>query len=128
MRTAGLGLALLLTSIASTATAQSREEDVWNKAQHGSVDNNGVKIHYATLGRGPLVVMIHGFPDFWYTWREQMAALADTYQVVAIDQRGYDLSDKPQGQAQYDTTLLVSDVRAIVRHFTTGPSIIVGHD
>ena len=62
-----------------------------------------MKIHYASLGSGPLVVMIHGFPDFWYSWRHQMAALADRYQVVAIDQRGYNLSDKPKGVENYDT-------------------------
>jgi pimeloyl-ACP methyl ester carboxylesterase len=72
--------------------------------------------------------MIHGFPDFWYSWREQMAALSDTYQVVAIDQRGYNLSDKPKGQEQYDTSLLVSDVEAVVRHFKQSKAVIVGHD
>jgi pimeloyl-ACP methyl ester carboxylesterase len=103
-------------------------DDVWERVEHGSVNNNGVKIHYATLGRGPLVVMIHGFPDFWYSWRDQMAALSDTYQVVAIDQRGYNLSDKPKGQEQYGTALLVSDVQAVVKHFPQGRAIIVGHD
>jgi pimeloyl-ACP methyl ester carboxylesterase len=102
--------------------------DVWDKVTHGTVDNAGVKIHYASLGRGPLIVMIHGFPDFWYSWREQMAALADSYQVVAIDQRGYNLSDKPKGQEQYDTAKLVSDVQAVVRALSPGKAIIVGHD
>jgi pimeloyl-ACP methyl ester carboxylesterase len=50
----------------------------------GYADSNGVRIHYATLGHGPLIVMIHGFPDFWYTWRDQMAALSHHYQVVAM--------------------------------------------
>ena len=58
------------------------------RVKQGYADSNGVKIHYASLGSGPLVVMIHGFPDFWYTWRDQMEALSDTYQCVAIDQRG----------------------------------------
>jgi pimeloyl-ACP methyl ester carboxylesterase len=85
------------------------------------------------MGRGPLVVMVHGFPDFWYSWRDQMAALSDRYQVVAIDQRGYNLSDKPKGQEQYDVRLLVGDLRAVVQHFqqasgSTAPAIIVGHD
>lgn len=116
---------LILLSLAAPAAA---DDDVWSQVQHGYVDNHGVKIHYATLGRGPLVVMVHGFPDFWYTWREQMAALSTTYQVVAIDQRGYNLSDKPKGQAQYDMALLVSDIQAVVQHFSQGPAIIVGHD
>lgn len=69
--------------------------------QEGYVDSGGVKIHYVTSGEGPLVVMIHGFPDFWYTWREQMPALAKHFAVVAIDLRGYNLSDKPQGVENY---------------------------
>ena len=58
------------------------------QSKHGYVDNNGVKIHYAEAGVGPLVVMIHGFPDFWYTWRHQMAGLSGDNRVVAIDQLG----------------------------------------
>ena len=103
-------------------------QDVFDRVQHGTVDNAGVKIHYATLGKGPLIVMVHGFPDFWYSWRDQMAALSDSFQVVAIDQRGYNLSDKPKGQEQYDMALLVSDVRAVVQRLSPGPAIIVGHD
>jgi epoxide hydrolase 4 len=103
--------------------------DVWTDAKHGTVDSGGVKIHYAELGSGPLVVMIHGFPDFWYSWRHQMGALAGRYRVVAIDQRGYNLSDKPAGQAQYDMSLLVGDVRAVVQQLAKGQrAIIVGHD
>jgi pimeloyl-ACP methyl ester carboxylesterase len=86
------------------------------QSKHGYVDNNGVKIHYAEAGVGPLVVMIHGFPDFWYTWRHQMAGLSGGYRVVAIDQRGYNLSDQPEGVENYDMRLLVSDVAAVVRH------------
>ncbi len=96
--------------------------------RHGYADNNGVKIHYAEAGVGPLVVMIHGFPDFWYTWRHQMQGLSDGYRVVAIDQRGYNLSDKPEGIENYDMRLLVSDVAAVVRHLGEEKAVIVGHD
>jgi epoxide hydrolase 4 len=72
--------------------------------------------------------MIHGFPDFWYSWRHQMAALADAFQVVAIDQRGYNLSDKPKGVEQYDVRLLVADVAAVIRHVGRDKATIVGHD
>src|SRR4051812_23598875 len=103
--------------------------DVFDRVTHGyAVSDNGVKIHYATLGTGPLVVMIHGFPDFWYSWRQQMAALADHYQVVAIDQRGYNLSDKPKGVENYDLRLLVGDVAAVIRHLGLDKATIVGHD
>jgi len=92
-----------------------------------------VKIHYASLGpkdaaSAPLVVMIHGFPDFWYSWRHQMSALSDRFQVVAIDQRGYNLSDKPEGVERYDMRLLVADVAAVIRHLGRDKATIVGHD
>jgi len=99
-----------------------------DRVEHGYADNNGVKIHYASLGQGPLVVMIHGFPDFWYSWRHQMEALSESYQVVALDLRGYNLSDKPKGVENYDMSLLVSDVAAVIRHLGRDRAIIVGHD
>ncbi|MBP8130759.1 MAG: alpha/beta hydrolase [Candidatus Hydrogenedentes bacterium] len=97
-------------------------------AEHGCINNGGVKIHYASVGEGPLLVMIHGFPDFWYSWRFQMEGLSDAYHCVAMDQRGYNLSDKPKGQACYDITLLVSDVVAVIDHFGAEKAIVMGHD
>jgi pimeloyl-ACP methyl ester carboxylesterase len=111
----------------SHVRAQTRD-DIYERVAHGYADSNGVKIHYASLGRGPLIVMVHGYPDFWYTWRHQMAVLSKDYQVVAIDQRGYNLSDKPKGKEQYDVTLLVSDLRAVIKHLGRDSAIIVGHD
>ena len=95
---------------------------------HGFVDSNGVKLHYVTAGKGPLIVMVHGFPDFWYTWRNQMPALAKNFQVVAYDQRGYNKSDQPTGVDNYKTTKLVADLLAVVDHFKQEKAIIVGHD
>ncbi|MBL8228095.1 MAG: alpha/beta hydrolase [Bryobacterales bacterium] len=102
--------------------------DLIDRVEHGYAENNGVKIHYASLGKGPLVVMIHGFPDFWYSWRHQMEGLSDKFQVVAIDQRGYNLSDKPKGVENYDVSLLVSDVTTVIRHLGREKAIVVGHD
>lgn len=99
-----------------------------DKVQHGYANSNGVKIHYASLGSGSLVVMIHGFPDYWYSWRHQMEALSDRYQVVAVDQRGYNLSDKPKGVENYDVSLLVGDVIAVIKHLGKEKAIVVGHD
>ena len=106
----------------------SNAQDLESKVKEGFADSNGVKIHYATMGSGPLVVMIHGFPDYWYTWRHQMEGLADRFQVVAIDQRGYNKSDKPAGVESYDMRLLVGDVIAVIKHFGKDNAIIVGHD
>jgi pimeloyl-ACP methyl ester carboxylesterase len=94
----------------------------------GYANSNGIKIHYVTAGQGPLVVMIHGFPDFWYTWRHQMEVLSGQFQVAAIDLRGYNLSDKPAGDENYDMRLLLGDVAAVIKHLGREKAIIVGHD
>ncbi|MCA9023841.1 MAG: alpha/beta hydrolase [Planctomycetaceae bacterium] len=96
--------------------------------EEGYADSNGVKIHYVTAGEGPLLVMIHGFPDYWYTWREQMPALAAHFKVVAIDQRGYNKSDQPGGVENYKVDKLVGDVAAVVKHFDAEKAVVVGHD
>jgi epoxide hydrolase 4 len=114
---------LLLSALAGTAAA-----DLEDRVTHGYADSNGVKIHYASLGSGPLVIMIHGFPDYWYTWRRQMEGLADRFQVVAIDQRGYNLSDRPAGVENYDMRLLVGDAIAVIKHLGQQKAVVVGHD
>jgi epoxide hydrolase 4 len=98
------------------------------RVSHAFATNNGVRIHYASLGKGPLMVMIHGFPDYWITWRHQMEALAGDYHVVAVDQRGYNLSGKPAGVENYDTRILVGDVAAVIQACGESKAIIVGHD
>jgi len=125
LRSAGLLVSLIVFNLGGISMANA---DIWDEVEHGYADNEGVKIHYATVGSGPLVVMIHGFPDFWYTWRHQMEALKGDYQVVAIDQRGYNLSDKPKGTEQYAMPRLTSDVAAVIKHMGQEKAIIVGHD
>jgi len=106
----------------------ARAEGIWEEVEHGYAENDGVKIHYASVGEGPAVVMIHGFPDFWYSWRHQMAGLKDRFRLVAIDQRGYNLSDQPQGVENYDMSLLVGDVAAVIRQLGEEKVTVVGHD
>jgi epoxide hydrolase 4 len=112
----------------AAAAGAARAADIDDKVTHGYADSNGVKIHYAKMGSGPLIVMIHGFPDYWYTWRHQMEGLADKFTVVAIDQRGYNLSDKPAGVENYDVRLLVGDVLAVIKQLGQQKAIVVGHD
>ena len=120
---------ICLLLFALPGSVQGQQADLFERVTHGhATADGGVKIHYATLGKGPLVVMIHGFPDFWYTWRHQMEALSEQFQVVAIDQRGYNLSDKPKGAESYDMRLLVADVAAVIRHLGRDKATIVGHD
>ncbi len=118
----------LLAVLLFLSTSVLAKDDLEKRVKHDYADSNGVKIHYASLGKGPLIVMIHGFPDFWYSWRDQMAALAATYQVVAIDQRGYNLSDKPKGVDNYAMPLLVGDVAAVIKHLGKDKAIVIGHD
>ena len=87
-----------------------------------------IKIHFVTKGEGPLMVMIHGFPDYWYTWRKQIPELSQRFKVVAIDQRGFNESDQPAGVENYSLDKLVGDVRAVIEHFKQSKAIIVGHD
>ena len=119
----------IAVGLAIAVPANAADTDLFDRVEHGyAMSEGGVKIHYATIGKGPLVVMIHGFPDFWYSWRHQMEGLADKYQVVAVDQRGYNLSDKPKGVESYDMRLLVGDIAAVIKHLGREKATIVGHD
>jgi epoxide hydrolase 4 len=92
-------------------------------------DNNGVKIHYVVDGKGPLVVMVHGFPDYWGTWKPMMAVLAKAgYRTAALDLRGYNLSDKPAGEAAYAMPNLIGDVAAVIAAEGQKNTILIGHD
>src|SRR5438128_12522272 len=62
---------------------------------HAYAELNGIRLHYVTVGRGPLMLFVHGFPEFWYEWREQLREFGRDHQAVAPDMRGYNLSDKP---------------------------------
>jgi pimeloyl-ACP methyl ester carboxylesterase len=90
---------------------------------------NGVRLHYAEAGAGPTVVLLHGFPEFWYSWRKQIPALAAAgFRVLAPDLRGYNLSDKPAGVHAYRMELLTADVAGLIAHVGGGPAAVVGHD
>ncbi len=114
---------LLLCGASMTAEMFEEVEDRY-------ATNGDVKLHYAVVGpeSAPLVVMIHGFPDFWYTWRAQMEVLKDDYRVAAIDLRGYNLSDQPEGVEAYKMPLLVQDIRAVIDTEGRDSAIVVGHD
>ncbi len=90
--------------------------------------NGDVKIHYVASGQGPLVVMIHGYPDFSGSWTYLTPKLNDAYRVVAIDTRGYNLSDKPDGVLNYEMPKLVADVRAVIAAEGYDKATVLGHD
>lgn len=80
---------------------------------HEYAEVNGVRLHYARTGKGPLIVFLHGFPEFWYEWKNQIAEFSRDHTVVAPDMRGYNLSSKPAELSAYQMPALVEDVRAL---------------
>lgn len=116
---------LTTLAVALTALGPARAAD---PPTSGFVDSGGVKLHYVTAGDGPLAVLLHGFPDFHYTWRDQIPALSKHFKVVALDLRGYNRSDRPEGVDEYKMDKLVADVAAVLAHFKQDNAVIVGHD
>lgn len=108
----------------STHTNPSRQPS-W---QHDYVTSNGVRLHYVTQGTGQLMLLLHGFPEFWYSWRYQIPEFASDYKVVAIDLRGYNDSDKPEGVSAYRMSELVKDVAGVIQGLGYENCILAGHD
>ncbi len=100
-------------------------ESCW---EHHFIDTNGVKLHYVSKGKGKLMLMLHGFPEFWYSWRHQIAEFAGDYHVVALDLRGYNLSDKPKELEAYKLSELIEDVRGVISGLGYQDCILVAHD
>ncbi len=96
---------------------------------HRFVEANGLRFHCVTAGEGPLVMLLHGFPEFWYSWRHQIPALAAAgFMVVAPDLRGFNDSDKPAGIEAYRMSQIVEDVAGLCRAFGHEQAVVVGHD
>ncbi|HEY0974481.1 MAG TPA: alpha/beta hydrolase [Solimonas sp.] len=89
---------------------------------------NGTRLHYVRAGSGPLLLFVHGFPEFWAVWESHLSAFAGEYTVVAPDLRGYNRSDKPEGLAAYRPKVLVEDLRALVAHLGFERCRLVAHD
>jgi len=97
--------------------------------REGYAEIGDVRLHYVEAGEGPLIVLLHGFPEFWYAWRQQIEPLvAAGFRVVAPDTRGYNLSSKPEGVASYDISLLADDIRKLIHERGAETAMLVGHD
>ncbi|HST82570.1 MAG TPA: alpha/beta hydrolase [Kineosporiaceae bacterium] len=108
----------------SVDAAETLIEGPW---RHRFIAANGARFHVAEAGTGPLVMLLHGFPEFWWAWRHQLPALAAAgYRAVALDLRGYGASDKPP--RGYDTITLAADVAGVIRALGETGAVIVGHD
>ena len=124
MKLARLALLLLLLPFVV------RAQDITARVTDGFADSGGVRIHYVTLGnpKDPPVLMIHGFPDYWYSWRALMSDLSRDHFTIALDQRGYNLSDHPAGEQNYQLKFMVGDVAAVLHQLGLAKATVVGHD
>ena len=92
------------------------------------ITTNGVSLHCVTQGDGPLMLMLHGFPEFWYSWRYQIPEFSKDYKVVALDLRGYNDSDKPKDLSAYNMREFIQDIRGVIAGLGYDQCTLVGHD
>ena len=110
-------------------TTASMLPDVGIELREGYAQVGDVNLHYVEAGDGPLIVLLHGFPEFWFGWRRQIEPLAEAgFRVVAPDTRGYNLSSKPEGFESYGVDLLADDIRGLIGELGAESAHVVGHD
>lgn len=119
---------LITVIILLRADAAGQEKLLIDRVEHHNVDSGGVNIHYVTVGEGPILLFVHGFPDFWYVWHNQMEALSDSYQCVAMDTRASNKSGRPKGVENYDMKYLLADIDAIIEDLGADELTLVAHD
>jgi epoxide hydrolase 4 len=113
---------------ASPAPAAAGRKAEGPMLRHEYADVNGVRLHYAAAGKGKLVMFVHGFPEFWYEWKNQLAEFGKDHLAVAPDMRGYNLSSKPSDVEQYQIKHLVGDLKALADHLGHKKFTLVAHD
>lgn len=113
------GLALVILALTLAAKPS------W---KHKYAEVNGVKLHYVEQGKGPLILFLHGFPEFWYEWKDLLPEFAKDHRAVAVDMRGYNLSSKPEAVDAYRVPVIVEDIRALAQKLKGRKFVLVGHD
>ena len=102
--------------------------ELFDEIEERYVETNGIKLHTIIVGEGEPIVMVHGFPDFWYGWKNIILDLKGKYKLIVPDTRGINLSDKPEGVENYKLKILVEDIRGLVEALHLDKFILVGHD
>ncbi len=128
-----LAIALAVISAQAQSKPANKTDGAKKEAKtpmfkHEYADVNGVRLHYVTAGKGKLIMFVHGFPEFWYEWKNQLAEFGRDYQAVAPDMRGYNLSSKPADVDQYQVKYMVEDLRALAEKLGHKKFILVAHD
>jgi epoxide hydrolase 4 len=111
----------------SETNKQNSNTERW---KHNFVEVNRIRIHYVSAGEGPLILLLHGFPEFWYSWRHQIPAFSKNFHVVAPDMRGYNKTGKPPKIEDYSAINLINDVAGLIHNLASDDkkALVVGHD
>ncbi len=111
------------------AVGRTAEADETGKMEDRYAEVNGVKLHYVESGKGPVILFLHGFPEFWYAWKDQLKEFGRSHHAVAVDMRGYNLSGKPEKLEEYAIPKLVEDVAGLLDKLSPAKkAVLVGHD
>jgi len=101
---------------------------LFDEIEEKLIKTNGIKLHTVMIGEGPPLVLLHGFPDFWYGWKSVIPGLKKHYKLIIPDMRGYNLSDKPKGVSNYKIELLIQDIKGLIESLNLGKIFLAGHD
>ncbi len=102
--------------------------DLLKEIEERFIETNGIKLHTVIVGTGKPLVLLHGFPDFWYGWKDAMMGLKEDFKLIVPDMRGYNLSDKPDGVENYDLHILVDDIKGLCEELQLDKFYLAGHD
>jgi pimeloyl-ACP methyl ester carboxylesterase len=112
-------------AVLACAVVMASAEPAW---KDGYAELNGVRLHYVEQGQGTLILFLHGFPEFWYAWKDLLAEFGRDHHAVALDMRGYNLSARPESVDAYRVPVIVEDVRALAAKLRATKFVLVGHD
>lgn len=102
--------------------------ELFDEIEEKMVETNGIKLHTVMIGEGPPLVLLHGFPDFWYGWKSVIPGLKNDYKLIIPDMRGYNLSDKPKGVDNYKIEILMNDIKGLIESLGLESVFLAGHD